>query len=303
MRNPGKLFLVGIGMGAAAVAFQSNVHSQDNDAIRRGEYLVRAAGGCSCHADPDSRVFSLAGGRAIETPFGTIYGTNLTPDPETGIGGWSDEDFAAAMREGIGPDGTVYYPVFPYPSFTKMTDEDVRDMKSYLDSLPPVNKANRSPELRFPYSSRSSVSVWRGLHFEVGRYQPDEGRSDQWNRGAYLSEALAHCGECHTPRTFMGASDQDRFYAGSVDGPEGELAPNITPHEATGIGAWSGPDMVWFLQTGFAPDGENSKGLMGEVIERGYQYLTPEDLEAVAEYLGSLPPIDNEIEAPLSTPK
>ena len=299
--NAIRLLAVGIAAGIVAVVSHAHVFSQDEsavaDAVKRGEYLVQAAGGCTCHMDPDATEFSLAGGRPIKTPFGTIYGTNITPDPETGIGGWSDDDFAKAMREGIGPDGTVYYPVFPYTSFTQMTDEDVRNMKAYFDSLEPVRKENKEPEFSFPYSARSSISVWRGLHFDPKRYEPDSEQSDQWNRGAYLSEALAHCGECHTPRTFMGATDDDMYYAGSVEGPEGELAPNITPHDETGVGKWSIPDMTWFLQWGFKPDGDDSQGLMGEVIEHGYVNLTDEDLEAIAVYLRSLPPIDNEVKA------
>jgi mono/diheme cytochrome c family protein len=267
----------------------------ESGAVERGLYVLRAAGGCTCHMDPDSEEFSLAGGRPIETPFGTIYGTNITPDEETGIGSFSDEDFDRAMREGVGPDGTVYYPVFPYTSFTKMTDQDVRDLKAYLFSLPAVRKEDRPPEFRFPYSNRTSVSVWRGLHFDPERFQPTEGESDEWNRGAYLAEALAHCGECHTPRTFMGATDVDLYFAGSVEGPEGQLAPNITPHEATGIGSWSERDISWYLQTGFEPDGHDAQGLMGEVVQYGYSYLEPADLDALAVYLKSIEPIENEV--------
>lgn len=259
--------------------------------------MAQAAGGCTCHLDPDAEGFSLAGGRPIKTPFGTIYGTNITPDPETGIGTWSDEDFIKAMRDGLSPEGDPYYPVFPYTSFTKMSDQDVRDLKAYIFSLEPVKKENKEPEFSFPYSARSTVTVWRGLHFDSERYQPDPSKSESWNRGAYISQALAHCGECHTPRTFMGATDDDMYYAGSVEGPEGELAPNITPHEATGIGSWSVPDMVWFLQTSFKPDGNDAQGLMGELVEHGYRYLQESDLEAIAEYLRSLPPIDNEVKA------
>lgn len=140
-----------------------------------------------------------------------------------------------------------------------MTDEDVSDMKAYLFSLEPLRKENREPEFDFPYNSRASVRVWRRLYFDPKRFVPRADQTDEWNRGAYISEALAHCGECHTPRTFMGASDDDMYYAGSTEGPEGELAPNITPDEATGIGKWSVPDIVWFLQTSFKPDGDDAQ--------------------------------------------
>jgi mono/diheme cytochrome c family protein len=275
----------------------SDVRGQDEEAVKRGEYILRASGGCTCHSVSGSATFSLAGGRPIKTPFGTMYGTNITPDPETGIGDWSDEDFIKAMTEGVGPDGAVYYPVFPYTSFTKMTREDLLDMKSYLFSLQPVKSENKEHELRFPFSQRSTVSVWRGLYFETGEYEADPNQSAEWNRGAYLSTAVAHCGECHTPRKFLGAVDEEMYYAGSVDGPEGELAPNITPDEETGVGKWSIPDMVWFLQMGFKPDGDDAQGLMGEVITHGYRYLEESDLKAISVYLKSLKPIQNEVKA------
>jgi mono/diheme cytochrome c family protein len=267
------------------------------DAIARGEYVYRAAGGCTCHSDPASESFSLAGGRPIKTPFGTIYGTNITPDAETGLGAFSDEDFARAMREGLSPKGDPYYPVFPYTSFTKMSDRDLADLKAYLFSLPPVKKENRPPDFRFPYSNRASVSVWRGLYFRPKRFENKADQSAEWNRGAYISEALAHCGECHTPRTFLGATNGALTYAGSRDGPEGELAPNITPDEKTGIGSWSVADVAWFLQTSFKPDGDDAQGLMGEVIEHGYGHLEEADLKAIAAYLRSLEPIENEVKA------
>lgn len=274
-----------------------DLRGQDDEAVKRGEYVFRATGGCTCHADPESESFSLAGGRPIKTPFGPLYGTNITPDSETGIGDWSDEDFIKAMAEGIGPEGIVYYPVFPYTSFTKMTEKDLLDLKAYLFSIDPVNKENKEHELRFPFSQRASISVWRGLYFEPGGYEADTNQSEEWNRGAYLSNALAHCGECHTPRKFLGALDEAMHYAGSVDGPEGELAPNITPDEETGVGSWSISDMVWFLQMGFKPDGDDAQGLMGEVIRHGYQQLDDTDLKAMAVYLASLEPIRNEVKA------
>jgi mono/diheme cytochrome c family protein len=286
--------LLGLGLVVPSVLV-SRVPLQDADSVRRGEYVFKASGGCACHGDPASASFSLAGGRPIKTPFGTIYGTNITSDLETGIGAWGDEDFLRAMREGMSPKDEPYYPVFPYTSFTRMTDRDLLDLKAYLFSLPTVKKENLAPDFGFPYNSRTSVRVWRGLHFEPQRFEPDPEKSDEWNRGAYLSQAVAHCGECHTPRTFMGATDEDLRYAGSADGPEGELAPNITPHETTGIGKWSTTDMVWFLQTNILPDGDGTQGLMAEVIDKGYRHMEESDLKAIAVYLESLPPIENEV--------
>jgi mono/diheme cytochrome c family protein len=290
--------IVGLGLAIHALLVSRVPQpAEDAEAVRRGEYVLQASGGCSCHGDPASASYSLAGGRPIKTPFGTIYGTNITPDNETGIGSWTDEDFLTAMREGTSPEGEPYYPVFPYTSFTRMTDRDLLDLKAYLFSLAPVKKENREPDFSFPYSSRSSVSLWRGLYFEPQSFEPDPGKSDEWNRGAYLSQAVAHCGECHTPRTFMGAVDDSRYYAGSKDGPEGEVAPNITPHEKTGIGSWATVDIVWFLQSNLLPDGDSTQGLMAEVIDKGYQHLEEADLKAIAVYLQSLQPIDNEVKA------
>ncbi len=276
----------------------ASASEQDDSAVERGKYVFRASGGCSCHTDIATGGKPMAGGRAIETPFGTIYGSNITPDPETGIGKWSDEDFITAMTEGKGPDGTVYYPVFPYASFTKMTETDLRDLKAYLFSIPPVKKQNKPPEMSFPFNVRTGIHAWRALYFDAGTYVPDPEQSEEWNRGAYLSTALAHCGECHTPRTSTGGLDGDMHYAGSVEGPEGELAPNITPDDSTGIGKWSVTDITWYLQTGFRPDGNDAQGLMRELIDEGYVHLNESDLKAIAVYLKSLPPIVNRVERP-----
>lgn len=267
----------------------------DAAAIERGKAVLQAAGGCSCHTDEKRSGAFMAGGRPIKTPFGTIYSTNITPDRKTGIGTWSDGDFVAAMTRGVGPDGKHYFPVFPYTSFTRMTEQDARDLKAYLFSLPPVEQANRPPELRVPFGWRIGLVVWKWLHFRPGTFQPRADQSAEWNRGAYLVTALGHCGECHTPRNWLGALDTTMAYAGAADGPEGELAPNITPDKDTGIGSWSIADMVWYLQTGHKPDGDDTQGLMSLVIENGYKHLPEPDLRAIAVYLRSLPPIRNKV--------
>jgi len=267
----------------------------ESAAIQRGKAVFQATGGCSCHtADKHSGAF-LAGGRPIKTPFGTIYSTNITPAPKTGIGTWSDADFRRAMTQGVGPDGWPYFPVFPYTSFTRMTEQDVQDLKTYLFSIPPVEQANKPPELRFPFGWRAGLVVWRWLNFRPGTYQPRSDQSVEWNRGAYLASALSHCAECHTPRNWLGGLKTTMAYAGAADGPEGELAPNITPDEATGIGQWSVADMVWFLQTGLKPNGDDTQGLMSVVIDNGYKHLPEADLRAIAVYLRSLPPIHNKV--------
>lgn len=267
----------------------------DEQRVAAGRAVLEAAGGCTCHTDFANDGPPLAGGRAIATPFGVFRSSNVTPDPETGIGRWSDADFLRAMREGLAPDGSAYFPVFPYTSFTGMSDEDLLALKAYLFSLPPVRRANQPHEAWPPFRWRFAAAAWRRLHFTPARFAPDPERSPAWNRGAYLVTAVAHCGECHTPRTRTGALDRSRWLAGAAEGPEGELAPNITPHDATGIGRWTRPDLVWYLQTGLKPDGDDTQGLMQEVIEHGFQHVPRADLEAIADYLDSVPPVENEL--------
>ena len=269
---------------------------QESLSVERGAYVFQAAGGCSCHTDVKNQGAFMAGGRPIATPFGTIYSTNITPDSETGIGAWSDEDFVRAMTLGVGPSGEQYFPVFPYTSFTRMTRQDLLDLKAYLFSITPVAQSNRAPDLQAPFGWRFGVRVWKWLYFQPGTMQPDPDHSPQWNRGAYLVRALGHCGECHTPRNLMGGLQKGMRHAGTVDGPDGELAPNITPDTATGIGSWSPADLVWFLQMGLKPDGDDTQGLMSELIETGYSHLNEADLEAIAVYIRSLPPIHHKVE-------
>jgi mono/diheme cytochrome c family protein len=267
-------------------------------ASQRGKTVLQAAGGCSCHTDEQHSGAFMAGGRPIKTPFGTVYSTNITPAPKTGIGTWSEADFLKAMTQGVGPHGKHYFPVFPYTSFTRMTEPDARDLRAYLFSLPPVEQANKPPELQLPFGWRFGLVMWKWLNFRPGTFQPRPDQSAEWNRGAYLTTALGHCAECHTPRTWSGGLNAKMAYAGAADGPEGELAPNITPDKETGIGAWSVADIVWYLQTGLKPDGDDPQGLMSIVIENGYKHLSEPDLRAIAVYLRSLPPIRNKVVKP-----
>jgi len=265
----------------------------DEDASGRGEYLVRAGGCFSCHTSAGGQ--PLAGGRALATPFGTFYSPNITPDPDTGIGRWTDAQFLRALREGVRPDGTNYFPVFPYTSFTGITDSDAVAIKAYLFSVPPVRHDNRPHDVAFPFSWRVLQTGWKLLFFTPGPFQPTPERSAAYNRGAYLATALAHCGECHTPRNFFGATRSGRRLSGTSDGPDGQLVPNITPDPGTGIGKWEKSDVVEFLKTGTTPEQSKVKGAMRETIQDGLKYLSDADLEAIADYLFGQPPIVHDV--------
>jgi mono/diheme cytochrome c family protein len=265
----------------------------DEDAVTRGEYLVGAGGCFSCHTVAGGH--KLAGGRALATPFGTFYSPNITPDPETGIGRWTNAQFLRALREGVRPDGANYFPVFPYPSFTGITDRDALAIKAYLFSLPAVRQQNRPHDVSFPFSWRFLQTGWKLLFFTPGPFDPAPERSASYNRGAYLVSALAHCGECHTPRNFLGAMRSGQWLAGTPDGPGGQLVPNITPDPGTGIGKWEKEDVVELLKTGATPEQSKVKGAMREVIEDGLKYLSDSDLEAIADYLFAQPSIVHEV--------
>jgi mono/diheme cytochrome c family protein len=263
--------------------------------VERGEYLVRAGGCFTCHTA--SGGMPLAGGRPLATPFGTFYSPNITPDRETGIGAWRDADFLRALREGIRPDGANYFPVFPYPSFTGITDEDALAIKAFLFSRAPVHRSNQPHDISFPFSLRFLQSGWKFLYFREGPFH----RSPQWdeatNRGAYLVTSLGHCGECHTPRNVFGAVRRHLWLSGTFDGPDGELVPNLTPDARTGIGDWDQTDIVELLKTGATPDQAKVTGSMHDVVADGTKYLTDADRAAIASYLHAQRPIARAISA------
>jgi mono/diheme cytochrome c family protein len=259
------------------------------EAAQRGEYLVHAGGCVSCHTAPGGLPF--AGGRALMTPFGTFYSPNITPDAETGIGRWTDAQFLRALREGRRPDGASYFPVFPYPSFTNITDADALAIKAYLFSLQPARQANRAHDVALPFSWRFLQTGWRMLFFREGPFRADPSRDAGYNRGAYLVTALAHCGECHTPRNILGAVKPSLTLAGTRDGPDGQAVPNITPDRATGIGDWGSDDIVTLLKTGRTPEESALKGAMREAVQDGLKFLTDADLQAIATYLQAQKPI------------
>jgi mono/diheme cytochrome c family protein len=261
------------------------------DQVARGQYVFALAGGCGCHTAEGGPV--NAGGRPLKTPYGTFYGTNITPDPTHGIGKWTDQQIIDSIRLGIRPDGSVLSPVMPYPAFSGMSDEDVTALVAYLRSLLAVARANQPHVLSLPFAG-VAVRVWRWLFFTPVT-APAQAPSAGAARGQYISEHIAHCQECHTPRTRTGTLDRSLYLAGNQDGIDGEVTPNITPDTETGIGEWSEDEVVSLLQTGFLPNFDNVQGLMALLIEGvregGYKDMTQEDALAIARYLKSVPPI------------
>jgi len=277
---------------ASCVLLGANISAQETR-IEKGEYLLHAAGCISCHTADEDDAVPLAGGRALETPFGTFYSPNITPDRQTGIGDWTDEDFLNALWDGVSPSGQHYYPAFPYTSYTGMTKVDALAIKAYLFSLQPVSRGNREHDLRWYMFTRLASGAWKLMNFESKRFEPDPGRDNDWNRGAYLVRHLAHCGECHTPRNQLGNLLSDRELAGNPEGPEGEKMPDITPNRDTGIGRWSMDEIDFFLQLGMLPDGDFVGSLMSEVIDDNTGNLTEADRHAIAVYLKSVPASKN----------
>ena len=275
--------------------------AQAGTGLPRGEYLVRAANCVSCHTVPGGQVF--AGGVPFPTDFGTIYSTNITPDKATGIGSWTFAQFDAAVRRGLGPDGQHLYPAFPYTSFTKISDADMHALYDYFMSLRPVNAPAKTNDMKFPFSQRWLLGAWKALYFDEGRFVPNATRSEQWNRGAYLVEALAHCSACHSPRNRLGAEKTTEPYAGGVleeldeeRGPVRRGAPNLTssPH---GLKAWSEDDLAGYLKLGV---GSRARlmGTMNEVVLNSTRHLSEEDTRAMAVYLKSLAPGGDTVHQP-----
>lgn len=259
-------------------------NSQHQAQVERGRYLTRAANCKSCHTRDQGQPY--AGGVEFATAAGTLYSTNITPDEAHGIGGWTEDQFVRAMQEGIGRDGEHLYPAFPYTAYTQLSRDDVLAIRAYLLTQPAVDYQAPANDMRFPFGLRRLLWFWKLLNFDEGRFLYDETRPEAWNRGAYLVEALGHCGQCHTPRTFTQGLDDDRKFAGAVQ--QGWRAYNITPH-ATGIGHWSDSELRFYLATGHIPDKIASAGPMADVISHSLRFLTPEDIDAMASYLQTVP--------------
>jgi mono/diheme cytochrome c family protein len=278
----GGTFLGGAPWGGATRA----QGTQDADLVRRGAYLEHAADCEVCHTRPGG--IPYAGGRAFDLPgIGTIYAPNITPDPQTGIGAYTDAQFDSAVRAGVAPGWTHLYPVMPYASYARMTEGDVHAIRAYLATLPPVRAATPANRVRFPFNIRMTMVAWNLLYRPSAALVDEPGRSAAWNRGRYLVEAAGHCAECHSPRNLMQATSRARSYAGALTG--GWVAYNISSDPDSGIGAWSDAQLTAYLSTGHADGRGTAAGPMAEVVGYSLRYLTPQDIAAMVTYLRSLP--------------
>ncbi|MDB5396704.1 MAG: hypothetical protein JWM91_4210 [Rhodospirillales bacterium] len=258
----------------------------DDSIVGKGEYLVRAADCVSCHTVPGGHLF--AGGRAFVLPgMGTLYSSNITPDPKTGIGGYNDDDWVRMLWTGVARGGKHLYPAMPYASYTKLSRDDALAIKAYLFTLKPIEYTPPANAMKFPFNQRWGMVAWNLINVSDKRFEPDTTKSAAWNRGAYLVEALGHCGECHTPRNFMQALKSDKAYAGAKQ--QGWLAYNISGDKNAGIGGWTDAQLAEYLSTGKAPGRGPASGPMAEAVEYSLRYLTKDDVAAMVTYLRDRP--------------
>lgn len=292
------LVLLALLLAAAVLAL--NLRDEDNVAdapaatsqatpeqIARGAYLARAGNCIGCHTARGGAAY--AGGRGIDTPFGTVYSSNLTPDAQTGIGSWSAAHFWRALHNGRSKDGRLLYPAFPYPSYTRVTRDDADAIFAFLRGVRPVAQANRTHALRFPYDSQPALAVWRALFFEPGVHEPEAARSAQWNRGAYLVRGLGHCDACHSSRNIFGATTDSLELSGGLIPMQNWYAPSLASPAEAGVADWETREVVQLLKTGVSARGSVT-GPMAEVVYRSTQHLSDADLAAMTEYLKALPP-------------
>lgn len=254
--------------------------------VQRGAYLAKAGNCAACHTARGGAPF--AGGKGIETPFGTVYASNITPDPENGIGKWSADHFWRAMHHGRSRDGRLLYPAFPYPDYTLVTREDSDALYAFLRSQPAVKQANPSHALRFPYNSQVSLAVWRALFFSPGEFEPQAGKSAEWNRGAYLVRGLGHCQACHAPRNAFGATNEKMELSGGLIPMQNWYAPSLASPAEAGVQDWSAAEVVRLLKDGATSKGA-AMGPMAEVVFSSTQHLSDADLRAMATFLKELP--------------
>jgi mono/diheme cytochrome c family protein len=289
----GVVLVIGLFGWTPMAAAQGTPSSPDE--VARGKYVFGATGGCGCHTVPKGQI--NAGGRKYDGPFGTVYSTNITPDKQTGIGAWTDDQIIAAIRLGRRPNGERLLPVHPFPVFNGMAEEDLRALVAFLRTTPAVNRINEPKKITVPLFESVFLPAWLAA-FAPRETPPPKAPASGIARGEYLVKAVGHCGECHTPRTMTMASDNSRFLAGTAKGPEDQAVPNITPDPDTGIGKWSVEEIADYLGGGLKPDGDVAGGLMGEVIEgtlAGYKHMSRADLVAIAQYLKSIPAVRNKI--------
>lgn len=253
---------------------------------KHGEYLARAGDCIACHTNPGGQLF--AGGRAMPTPFGTLYSTNITPDPETGIGRWTADQFYRVLHDGRMPDGGLIYPAMPFQAYTKVTRADSDAIFAYLKAVPPVHQPDKPQDLNFPYNNRALIIGWRTLFFRPGEYQPDPTKSAEWNRGAYLVDGLGHCAMCHSPINALGGTSPSKEFEGGLIPMQQWYAPSLTSNREGGLGEWSLTDIIDLLRTGVSQRGA-VYGPMAEVVYNSLQYLSDDDIRAMAVYLKSLP--------------
>lgn len=285
-RCPFAVTLAAVALCAAmGSARAEGIDNQSFSQIAKGRYLTIVADCAACHTVPGSG-HELAGGRPLETPFGTLVAPNITPDPETGIGAWTDDEFVNALTKGTGRHGTRLYPGMPYTYYTKLTRDDAIAIRAYLNTVPAVHNAVNPDQLPFPFNIRWGLTLWDALFFKAQTFTPNPQKSAEWNRGAYLAEGPAHCGLCHTPKNFLGA-DQDgqRLQGYNL---QGWFAPNITNDARRGIGSWSVDDIVSYLKTGHN-NMTTTTGLMSETLNLSTSHMSDDDLRAIALYLKDQP--------------
>jgi len=252
--------------------------------VQRGVYLARMSGCIACHTDLENGGKPLAGGTKFVTDFGTFYSPNLTTDKAFGMGSWSIEDFAKAVRQGISPEGEPYYPSFPYPFYAKFSDQDIADLWAAFQTVPGVAEPTKPHVMTPPFNLRAGLKLWRGLFFKPEPFISDPTKSEQWNRGKYIVEGPAHCAACHTPRNHLGARKTDLALSGADRLPDGSSSPAITSEYLKQNG-WTLSSLSYALQSGLMPDGDVFGGSMGEVVRDGTAYLSKQDRDAIAIYL------------------
>ena len=285
------MLILGVSSGLAGAA---NRQIAGSYLLARGQYIFALAGGCACHTEPKGT--PNAGGRAFPIPFGTVYSTNITQDKETGLGEWTDQQVRDALVKGVRPDGSRILPVMPFEAYSGMAADDITALIAYLRTLKPVRKPTPQLKSWMPFTRSLAVPPWLKL---FGRFSPAAPRPPQTGieRGRYLVEHVALCGDCHTPRNFIGVPIRALYLAGADEkhGPLGETVPNITPDKDSGIGEWKREDIAELLLTGNKPDLDNVQGLMAEVIDQGFKNMAKPDALAIADYLKTIPPIKNKV--------